>query len=234
MSYLTEAQKNQVIEATENVLRVLLSFHVSFSSATFVHDQAVRNYRDFEELISQDYPIKGIGVKATSSNLEKVDSDAGGFLHTEEPLFPGDVPAELQSFPFHAASAAYAFTLLEGYGDDILSIVNPGYLKERQAWHHGVYGDLVVSDPVNLEKGQKGFAKPFNVDPAIIPKFAVKRLVSIKKARNTFMHEGHAGIDFKEFFGAVVGTVAFLHFLVLPDGEELSVYPYEDLTGNWT
>ena len=233
MPRLKHAQRIAIIQETDSVLRSLLRFHVSYSTAIFLHEDTVSNWRELEERLHQGYPIKGVGVKATRKNLKIIDSEDGGFLHQEELLYPSEVPSELQSFPYEVTSSAYIFTLLEGYGDNLLTIVNPTYLKARQAWHHAVYGDAKLSDPRQLAKAKDGFSKPFNSSAAKVPLYAVQRLVAIKYSRNKFMHDGHTGIDFKEFFASVVATVVFLHFLTLPSENDLSVYPYYDYDEKW-
>jgi hypothetical protein len=228
MANLNQRQKTLIKELTTTALYRLLTFHVSFSSLAYIHSQATDDWRNLEEELHQGYPIRGAGILATRRNLRIIDADNGGFLHTDEDLYPGEVPTELQAFPYEAASAAYAFTLLEGYGDEILAIVNPEAQKQRQAWHHGVYGDADLRDPAQLERARKGFAKSFGRNLKSVPRYAVVRLVRIKAARNQFMHEGTQDICFSEFYGMVLATVASIYFLVLPSESSLSAYPYED------
>jgi hypothetical protein len=199
----------------------------------YIHEEATVHWRELEDRLHEDYRIKGVGIKASRKNLKTVDEYHGGFLHTDEALFPGEVPSELQSFPYRAAAAAYSFTILEGYGDEIVNLVNPGYLKARQAWHHGVYGDANFQDKQAIAKARKGFCTPFGVQPSRIPLYAVKRLVDIKAIRNEFAHEGSASVDFNEFFANVTGTVASIFFALLPAEKELSLFPYYDYTGKW-
>jgi hypothetical protein len=233
MQNITDTQRTKISSITETVIHRLLTFHVSYSSLQYIHDKASKNWRDLEEELHNDYQIKGIGVKATRENLKIINENDGGFMHLEEDLYPGEVPAELDSFPYKEASAAYVFTILEGYGDDIVGIVNPDYLKKRQAWHHGVYGDADLTNSETLTKAISGFAKPFKVNAEDIPLYAVQRLTAVKAVRNEFIHEGSASVDFNLFFASVIGTVAFIYFSVLPSALELSVYPYEDYSGKW-
>jgi hypothetical protein len=228
MARLNQRQKALIQELTTTALYRLLTFHVSFSSLAYVHDQATDNWRELEEELHQGYPIRGAGILATRRNLRIIDANYGGFLHTDEDLYPSEVPAELQAFPYDAASAAYAFTLLEGYGDDVLDIVNPEARKRRQAWHHAVYGDADLRVPAQLAKAKKGFANAFGKNPKNVPRYTIARLVKIKAERNQFMHEGTSGIRFSEFYGMVLATVASVYFLVLPSESSLSAYPYED------
>ena len=150
-----------------------------------------------------------------------------------EDLSPEAVPGELESYPYKAVSAVYIFTILENHGDEIVEIVNPGYLKDRQAWHRSVYSDADLNNKEELDRAKRGFAKPFRANSSKIPGYVVKRLINIKKTRNKFMHEGRGSLHFDIFFSSVIATVVFIHLLLLPSDKEISVYPYEDYHGKW-
>ena len=233
MSRLTEKQRDTVRELTHSALISQLSFRVAFRAADYLHEDARVNWRDFRDRLHSGYPVKGVGIKATSSNLKVFDEDDGGFLHLSEDLNPEDASDELPFFPYQAASAAYSFTLLEGYGNNLANIVNPGYVAERRAWHHGVYGDADLKDPIQLKKAREGFTKPFNRASFKAKNYAVQRLVDLKRDRNAFMHDADESVDFEEFHGKVMGTIAALHFLIVPTEKELSAYPYFDYYGKW-
>ena len=234
MPKLSVIQRDVVRVVSRLTLRRLLSFHVAFSGLIYVHDDVTTNWRELEAELHVNYPIKGVGVKATHANLRRIDEDDGGFLHSSEDLHPGDVPAELGSFPYEAAAAAYAFTLLEGYGDALVKIVNPGYLKARQSWHNGVYGDINLNEKAALAKAREGFTKPFACPVGRIRRFEVQRLVELKAVRNEVMHEGTTQVDFVSFFGKVIGTIGSIYFLLLPSDPMLSEYPYQDYHEKWS
>jgi hypothetical protein len=233
MARLTKYKRDLIKEETNEALDRLLRFHVSYSSLAYVHSKSSDNWRDLEEELHIGYPIKGAGILATKANIRIIDGDDGGFLHTEEDLFPGEVPSELARFPYQPAAAAYTFTLLEGYGDNIAEIINPGKLKERQAWHRGVHGNANLGDANDLKKAKKGFAAPFGRNERLVPRYAVQRLIEIKAARNEFMHEGHFSIKFADFYARVIATIASIYFLALPDERVLSSYPYYDYRGQF-
>ncbi|MGE8492000.1 hypothetical protein [Comamonas sp.] len=233
MPRLTNKQRRAVRYLTQSALASQLSFRVAFQAADYLHNDARENWRDFLDRLHTGYPVKGVGIKAMPSNLKAFDADDGGFLHLEEDLNPEDASSELLSFPYQAASAAYSFTLLEGYGNDLADIVNPGYIAGRRAWHHGVHGDADLKDPTQLKKAKEGFTKPFNRAAPEVKNYTVQRLVSLKRDRNAFMHDAKVGVDFQKFHGMVMGTIAALHFLVIPTEKQLSVYPYFDYHAKW-
>ncbi|ARU27940.1 hypothetical protein [Cellvibrio sp. PSBB006] len=233
MARLTKGQKEFIKERTISFFENLLSFHVAYQAAQLLHNNAQENWREFEDFLHMDYPIKGIGIKATRKNLDEPDEDWGGFLHSQEPLSPAHVAPELSYYPLEAASSAYIYTLLENFGNEISENVNPGGLKNRQAWHYGVHGDLNISDEKTVDKAKKGFAKSFSVAERKITKTAIKRLVLLKSARNEFMHEGSYSCEFSEFFQCSIQTVCHIYFMLLPSEKDISVYPYEDFNGKW-
>ena len=233
MPHLALKQSRAIRELTQSALKAQLSFRVGFRAAAYLHEDAQVNWREFRDRLHDGYPVKGVGIKASRSNLHVIEADDGGFLHLNEDLNPGDASDELPFFPYQAASAAYAFTLLEGYGNDLADIVNPGYVSGRRAWHHGVYGDADLSSVAELKKAKVGFTKPFNRAESEAEPFAVERLVDLKRDRNAFMHDADERIDFEEFHGKILGTIAALHFLVMPTSKVLSVYPYFDYHDKW-
>lgn len=233
MPRLTKKQVEAIHELTQSTLHLQLSFRVSFRAADYLHEDARVNWRELRDRLHNGYPVKGVGLKATPANLKRLDEEDGGFLHLDEDLNPEDASDELPSFPYEAASAAYAFTLLEGYGNDLAEIVNPGYVERRKAWHHAVYGDADLTKTGDLQKAKAGFTKPFSRKAADAKRYAVQRLVDLKRERNAFMHDAEANIDFEDFHGKILGTIAALHFLVLPSEKELSAYPYFDYHGKW-
>lgn len=234
MARLNKKQILAIDELTNLTLKAQLEFRVGFRTADYLHENANRNWRELREQLHNGYPVKGVGIKATHSNLKVLDAEDNGFLHLNEDLDPDDASGELPNFPYAAASAAYSFTLLEGYGNALVEIVNPGYLKARQAWHHAVYGDMDLKTSAQVKKAKEGFAKPFKRDHSKAKKYVVKRLIYLKRIRNAFMHHAETCVDFQDFHDSVLGIIASLYFLVLPAKKSLSLYPYQDYDGKWS
>ncbi|WP_429578527.1 hypothetical protein [Paraburkholderia youngii] len=218
---------------THDALTTQLTFRVAFRATDYLHTESLDNWREFRDRLHNGYPVSGVGIRATRRSLRIVDGEAGGFLHENEDIDPEDATGELPWFPYEAASAAYSFTLLEGFGNELCEIVNPGYLKNRQAWHHGIYGDTDLADKTQLKKARDAFVKPFGCKVDRAKQYAVRRVIDIKRERNSFMHEAEVDVRFEDFHNKVLATIASLYFLVLPSGRELSVYPYYDFHGKW-
>lgn len=233
MSSLSPDKEDKVLQKTNSIIQSLLRFVVSYRAVEFVHNYNHSHWREFEDLLHHDYPVKGVGVKANSSNLDKIEAYNGGFLHAEETLYPGEITSEFDSFPYEAASSAYIFTLLEGYGNDLVEIVNPNTLNKRDSWHKGVHADCDLKNASAVYKAKERFAAPFKSHASKIPKYAVERLIKIKAARNSYMHEGKTSMSFEDFSSSAIGTAIFLHFLLLPNGDELSIYPFDDYDEKW-
>jgi len=227
-------EKQAIIRSiTIDTLRDLLTFHVSHKAIEFVHEKSTINWRNLEDMLHDEYPVKGVGVIANRKNLNILDAEDGGFLYLEEDLYPGEVSAELSSYPYVAASSSYLFTKLELYGDQLVNIVNPDYLRKHQAWHHGVFGGMPLKTKSERDKARKGFAKPFGKSQTSIPYYSVKRLVKLKAQRNQFIHEGQSEIEFDSYFANIIATVLSVYFLLCRNSEEIKLYPYYDYSGKW-
>lgn len=224
------SKKQLAIElVTQDVLRTLLRFHVSHSIALYLKNRTEVRYIDFEEELHINYPIRAVGVVATRKNLREIDSLNGGFLRDEEELAPEIVTDHFGDFPLSAVAAAYCFTILEGYGDELVRIVNRAYEQKRRSWHREVHADADLLDPAQLLRARESYARPFGANARRVPIYAVQRLTRLKQSRNTLMHQGlSANIDFEEFYGSIVGTVCQLFFLCAPSCTELTVLPFNN------
>lgn len=230
---ITIEQQARIREITMATLRDFLTFHISHKAIDFIHEESTDDWSSFEDRLHNDYSIKGVGVIASRNNLKIIDAEDGGFLYLEEDLYPGEVSAELLSYPYVAASSSYLFTMLELYGDQLVNIVNPNYLRKHQAWHHGVYGDMSLKTKVERDNARKRFSKPFGRKQSSIPLYAVKRLIKLKKQRNIFIHEGQSEMEFNSFFANIIATVLSVYFLLAQNNNEIKLYPYYDYSGKW-
>jgi hypothetical protein len=220
---LSKDDREFIQDATEEVLKNLLRFRVSHDIMAYIRERADDRWPDLEEELHNNYPIKSVELTATRRNLSRVNAADGGF-QVEIDVSPEFVTDFLQDFPLGAAAAAYCFTILEGFGDELVSTINPQYANKHKSWRRNVYGDLDLSDPKALEKARRAFAKPFNSDVADVPMYAVERLVKLKKHRNEFMHEGSSSsLVFEEFFGSVLATVCQLFFVCTRSRKELRI-----------
>lgn len=186
---LTSEQKSAVRTLTKGTISSLLQLLVTYRLTNHLIQRHRTEWRELEaSLHYNDYPIRGAGVIATPDNIEKIDPEKGGFLHMEELVAPEDIVSQVGDFPLNAATASYAFTLMEVCGDEVLKHVNPSYFKPRQAWHRDVY------------RGQKpkelviAFNKPFLGNFQDVKTENTHRLMALKEARNLFAHQGEADI----------------------------------------
>lgn len=230
---LSESQKTEIEQITKETLHSLLCFHVSHKALEFVHEDSTTNWRELEDKLHHEYPVKGVGVLATRSNLKKIYEFDGGFLHTEEDLYPGDVPAELDSYPYQAASSAYLYTQIEAYGDSIVNLMNPRYLKRHQSWHHGIYNGIDLTTKEKRHEARKNFSHPFGRPASAVPDYAVKRLIWLKRYRNEFIHTGESSINFDNFYAYTLSTLVSIYFLAIPSAPQIKCYPYFDYEDKW-
>ena len=81
--------------------------------------------------------------------------------------------------------------------------------------------------PGPLDGGWSGFAKHFSASPNYVPDVAARQMVSIKKKRNDYAHEGSQAISFDDYLRETLAVVCHIAFLTT-DEDRLSVYPWED------
>jgi len=230
---LSERQTTEIEQMTKETLHSLLCFHVSHKALDFVHEDSTTNWRELEDKLHHEYPVKGVGIFATRSNLKNIYEFDGGFLYSEEDLYPGDVPSELDSYPYQAASSAYLYTQLEVYGNSIVNVMNPGYLQGHQAWHRGIYNGIDLTTKAKRYKARKKFSRPFGRSASRVPNYAVKRLVWLKKHRNDFIHASESSVNFDDFFAYTMSTLVSIYFLAIPSVTKIKCYPFYDYEGKW-
>jgi hypothetical protein len=114
---------------TERALNNLIQFKVSYDVSALIRERGLEKSRELEDRIHN--AIRAVGVLATRD--EFLGSDGGAFLKYDQPLSPDVASPLLEDFPYAAAAAAYIFTLLEGYGNEQVRLVNRRYLRDRQA-----------------------------------------------------------------------------------------------------
>lgn len=219
----------KIKKISENFFNSALKLHVSMQCSKYLFDKAIINWREFESEISINYPIKGIGIIGTRMNMENPDSSEGGFLYTDEPLGGHEVTDELQGFPFETAAAAYLFTALEIFGDEISEILVGPKLRQYDSWHKFAGPNLDFSDKKSLASVAGKIAKIFNTPISAFSENFVSRLVLLKIQRNRFAHVGDEIEDFEQFFEDVILVALAIYFAVLPNEKKIKVYPYQDL-----
>lgn len=209
------------------MLDTLLEFRTIYDIQSYMTDRHARDFRDFEAATA-DEVFQGVGVIATRNNIvttERFGPDE--FLVDDVGMGSHETGGYIAAFPLQAASASYVFTLLEGHGDDIAGLVNPGSLNRNKAWHEDIKGFAALGDPVQVDKAREAFAKHFGADANAVPEIAARRIIELKRDRNAFAHDGDPFINFKEFHRHAVAIVCHIAFLVTNE-ERLSVYPWED------
>lgn len=176
-------------ERTQGFIKELLWFKLQYDVSQYLSDRAESNWREFEAEQHVHYPIKGCGLIANISLLQQWTIKNESLLHLDEDLAPEETGAEINGFPRDTVSIVYIFSLLEAYGNDMCDKLNPGYRKNRQAWHHGVFGDANLRDPLIRAKMLENFCKPFGFDASKVPDQIISALVELKCQRNTIVHE---------------------------------------------
>jgi hypothetical protein len=230
---LAPTQRRRVSAATSKTLKNLLRFKVTYDIfLQLVHD-AQTHWREFEERMHWNYPVKATGVKTIKETMSSMQSE---YLLDEQDLSPEYFHALLAEFPLESAAASYVFSILEMHGDALLRVANRKYLNEMPrtaSWHYLVYGDANIKKADSLIELTGRYGKPFHQAPMSVEICSVQRLVLLKRARNAFIHELETDIDFNRYFAFAVGVVCDLEFMLVPNSRVIKEFPFEDYYASW-
>ncbi|MBI5461837.1 MAG: hypothetical protein HY941_06600 [Gammaproteobacteria bacterium] len=224
-----------IFDRTNALLHELVTFKLAYDVSCYLADRARADWRSFEMEQHEEYPIRGCGVIATPALIKEWSRENETLLHLDEDLAPENTGSEIDSFPRNAVSTTYVYSLLEAYGHEMCDLRNQGYRKERQAWHHGVYGDedAVLGDEAFFEKMENNFRKPFAIEGQVVPRNIVTALVGLKRERNRIVHEMEHTCDFELSFRYVVAIACCIYTLCDTSKRPLKVYPWEDYHGKY-
>jgi hypothetical protein len=228
---LTEEQRLSVVERlTHDAIDRLLDIKSIYDVTALQIAKLRENWREVEAGLHVNYPIRGSGVIATlgSSGVEGLEGE--DFLITDEIISPDLVIGGLGQFPLEAATCAYVFTILENYGDCVVSLINPSYEEQRRAWHREVRAGSTLGSGKNAQKDIEGFCSPFEFDPSVVPPQPVLSLKKIKFERNSFAHNGKVTMRFEEFLRCSLEVICYIGLELNPDEEVLIVHRTEDFS----
>lgn len=220
-------RRAQVLRLTHSALKELLEFKTVYDIQYYLNDKNARDWREFEEETANQV-FEGAGVIATRDNvLLNPERDEDTYYHADVPLGSHETGAYILGFPLAAASASYVFTLLEGFGDEIAGVLQPGSINRNKAWHEDIKGFADLRDPVQMTKARAAFAKHFGAEPVEVPEIAARRMVELKRVRNDFAHDGRGHVDLPSYLADTIAVVCHIAFLVT-DEKRISIYPWED------
>lgn len=158
MRHLSRKDKNLLRSVIDDALDRLLRFKASYDLHRYLLTKTGAEWSDLEVMLhASEYPIAGTGLSATRSILTAKDRDLTGKHYFDDvPLASEQHVQEAPTFPFAAASAAYAFSLLEDVGNAVVEIIYPGSIRSRSSWHAKVYGDADLTARTGLNAARDG------------------------------------------------------------------------------
>ena len=215
-------QDEKVMGIMRPTLMSLLELGVKFRLHKYILDQKQLDWRALESELGWRSPVKGIGVVATREEFE---------IHDEEDVGAEEIVPFANQIPLDTAMASYAFTILEASGDEVVSVVNPSFAKDRSAWHR-----LIPADPERLDDDpltvSEKFAEPFGLPPHRGYAQAVLKMARLKQARNDFAHRGNE-VYFDEFYRDVLYVAVQLYFANLHGEKQLKMFPFSIMDDKW-
>jgi len=226
----TEVNEVEVRRLADSAIDRLLSLRLTHDLLLHRIDEGLSKWRDLQQqLHAEQYPIKGAGVIATLENLGAtvIANEDGGFLHDEEDVAPEDIVDNLGTYPLAAASSAYAFSVMEEFGNEVARLVHPNQKTYTTwSWHKSVELSLDNFTKATMAKALCAFAAPFGADPVRVQSASALRLVAVRTARNDYVHRRDTDIDFHTFCAFCLAVVCQIFFLAVPSATELKRFPW--------
>lgn len=226
---------SEVRNATTCAIDTLLRLKMAHDLVEYVVDEKREKWRDLVSELHVNYPIKATGVVASLETLDSTDVDAedGGFMRWRVDVTPDDIVSELGEHPFDAASAAYAFSIVEVFGNEVANLRNPEGVRAKGSWHETIKYDIEAADREKGIAAMRAFARVFGGDFLCVKPASIVRLMALKAARNDYIHRRQTNIDFDAFIAFCVAIVCQIYFLCEPDGEALRHVPWSTYDDIW-
>ena len=233
MRKLGPRQREKVIALVEGCLDRLIRFRLSYDSTIYLLRRAKANWREIDLEITERRIVKAVGVVAKRYEMQD-NSSPSRFLVEEQ----ADSETVLQSldFPIEAAAINYIFTLVEMYGDAIVSVVNRKFFIGKYApknWHSRIHGDADIDDAEKLIRMRRALAEPFRLDVSDVPMFTVAMTIELKRVRNDFAHTASTDSTFEVLFSYAVDLVCQIYFWTIDDEEILIEYPFTEFSSRF-
>lgn len=231
---LSDEEHKLVMNSIKDAIDSLLMVHVTYALTDRQIKSSEENWREMEmELHAAQYPVRALGLSATKKNLNIVNAKDGGYLHFEQLVAPEEIVEQLGAFPLEAATASYAFSIMEVCGDEIATLLNPAYMNKSRSWHSNVSGEFAKLNSQAIEANKKRFAEPFRADASNVSTTSIQRLLDMKVARNDFIHRGTNNITLHLFLAYCIGVLCEIHFLCLPEHPQLIAFPWSSIDPKW-
>jgi len=200
----------------------------------------LENYRELEAELDVNYPIKGTAVRFSSDSFIKWTSTSDNYkiVDDNKDMSSIDITDAQASEPFRykEMTFVYLFTVLEDFGNSIISLVNNNFytseIQKGKSWHSKV-NKYAKADGKDLVKG---FADPFNLQKIDIDEKYVNLLFNLKQTRNSIAHElQYPEIDnFKTDVHSLIIMICYLFHINNPAKSTISVYPWPDYNNSDT
>lgn len=228
-------KKNEKLkELFESTIDTVIKFKLGLDVYQYQEDKHLKNYRDFEEELAINYPIKGTKVAFGREILSNWKSIFHNHLiiNSNKLLDSSDITETLSwnPFPQEQMVLVYLFTILEDFGNSIVEIVNPSLhktlMENDRSWH----GPVNKHARSNGQDLVKKFAEPFQLERSDVDEKFVELLFDLKQKRNSIAHEMRypENNKFETDFESLIILICYIYHINDPEKEDISYFPWHD------
>lgn len=217
----------------EKTMTSVIEFRLGLSTFEYKNKQLLEDWREFENELEVEYPIRGIEIKINGEYLEKwEDRKNNGAIILEREIRSDEITTTLAGEPFRykEMSFVYLFSILEDFGNSILEIKKPSYYKELEkngkSWHSKInkYNKNKGVDFIQILDEIFDLEKHLNINGNIISEF-----IRLKTVRNDIVHQLKYpdSLNFEDDIDTIIVIMCYLYYINDNNIEEFSIFPWD-------
>jgi hypothetical protein len=214
--------------AIEEMLR--LKYMVKINE--YLDNKTKSNYRDFEEEFETDgYPVPAPEMESSIDQLKNWIKTRNNdiFFQSNKIISSWDTTDEIAGdiIPHKKMIFLLYFTLLEGFGNNLLEITNEYLFEENnrkgKSWHSQVHRYNKDNQNIN------NFKKIFSIQSLVCPEEFIDLFLKMKEMRNRIAHENdYNSSSFHSDIESIMILTSYLYFSVTEDNDKITVFPWKD------
>lgn len=216
----------------ERTMTSVIEFRLGLSTFEYKNKQLLEDWREFENELEVEYPIRGIEVKINGEDLQKWGEEiCNDAIILEREIRSDEITTTLAGEPFRykEMTFVYLFSILEDFGNSILEIKRPSYYqtirKEGISWHN----KITKKELKPKENFTHLFAKVFGLSYESINHKIINKFSELRKKRNNIVHklEYSDSLNFKEDIDNIIVIMCYLYYINDNNIEEFSIFSWD-------